>query len=200
MKQRIVTSHCPQDQIRKLNLPLEPHIYTSPNHLPLHRRHLHPRVGGSQTFGMHYSSRVLRIVRGRELPLSSLFYHTSNWPPRSSLAICLSQLMTAQLEATTAHQAIPVPICAGQTVTAFAVRDATLFFKIHVVTSAAAYKQNRLGLTTVMYGPPSVTAMAPYIHSIYPLPMIFCQSRVIYCNIHGTEDTTLNLGSVYSRS
>ncbi|KAH9980307.1 WD40-repeat-containing domain protein [Lactifluus volemus] len=39
--------------------------------------------------------------------------------PRQRIAV-IHQLMTAQLEATIAHQAIPVTICAGQTLTAFA--------------------------------------------------------------------------------
>ena len=43
--------------------------------------------------------------------------------PNSYYPRCVSNMMTAQLEASAAYQAIPIPVFAGQTLTAFAVRS-----------------------------------------------------------------------------
>jgi hypothetical protein len=42
--------------------------------------------------------------------------------PNSYLLACVSLIMTAQLEASAAYQAIPIPVFTGRTLTAFAVR------------------------------------------------------------------------------
>jgi hypothetical protein len=45
----------------------------------------------------------------------------------------------------------------------------------------------------VSFGPLLVTAMESYIHLIPLLLEIFCQCRVMCCNIHGPENTALIL-------
>jgi hypothetical protein len=100
--------------------------------------------------------------------------------------------MTAQLEATTAHQVIPIPTYAGQSLTSFAVR-ARLYMGI------LAYITNRQELMIIAYGPLLATAMAPYIHLIHLLPENSCRCQSICWNVLGPEDTTLNPGYVDRR-
>lgn len=48
------------------------------------------------------------------------------------------------------------------------------------------------------FGPLLVTAMGSYIHLIPLLLEIFCQYRVMCCNIHGPENIALTLKYVQS--
>ena len=74
--------------------------------------------------GMPCSSLALRLVQGRELPPSSCVASPLEQLicPNSYLLACVSLIMTAQLEASAAYQAVPIPVFTGRTLTAFAVR------------------------------------------------------------------------------
>jgi hypothetical protein len=95
--------------------------------------------------------------------------------------------MTAQLAATRAYRAIPMPVYTGQTLTAFSVC-------IRLEISGIAEMKclwSRLELMTVRCGPLLVTVMVSYMRSILHRSAIFCLCRSILSNIHYPKNTSL---------
>lgn len=138
---------------------------------------------------------ALRLVQGRELPPSSCVATPGTNYPDSKLPKRVSQMMTAQVEASAAYQAISIPVSTGRTLTAFAVRIRPL--RIFYMTLNLTHIMHRLVLTMVGSGPLLVTAVGSYMHLILPLQKIFCRCRVMCCSIHGPESIALTLWYVH---